>query len=181
MSSAASVLEAAAGLVLLFFLPGFALSQAVFPEWRFRGSMGRLRVLETAAFSLVVSVALTVVVGEILLVGATGFQAGWSDPILEVVLAGISAVGLGIGALRGAFSSEPPAPPPGSEPESTGADPWELLNDLDRLSREERRLQRALRGASRDPAEHDRLQRALDVVRSQRTNLETEREADYVR
>ncbi|MGI0140250.1 MAG: hypothetical protein ACREBT_03765 [Thermoplasmata archaeon] len=179
--SAASVLEAAAGLVLLFFLPGFALSRALFPDWRFRGPVGRLRVLETAAFSLVVSVALTVVVGEILLVGSTGFQAGWSDPLLEAVLAAISAVGLGIATLRGAFSSEPPAPRPASEPESTGVDPWGLLNDLDRLSREERRLQRALRGASRDAAEHERLLRALAVVRSQRTSLETEREADYVR
>jgi len=100
---ALDLLEAIVGGLLLFVVPGFAVARALFPEWRFRGPDGTLRALETATLSFVLSVALTVLVGSLLLgLAPGGFAAAWSDPVLEVALAAVALVAVAAGVLRGA-------------------------------------------------------------------------------
>jgi hypothetical protein len=116
--------EAVAGLALVYFLPGFGLARATFPEWRFRGPEGTVRLIETLALSLFGSVAVTVVVGFGLLNAPVGFQATWSDPVLFEALAGVSAIALVAALLRGAFARVPPsAPAPRDGAEGRGTSP----------------------------------------------------------
>ncbi|MGA7924344.1 MAG: DUF1616 domain-containing protein, partial [Thermoplasmata archaeon] len=95
--------EAALALGLIYLIPGFAVSRAVFPEWRFRGPLGLQRVVETVALSLTLSVALVVLIGFILSSTSVGFSASWSDPFLELVLVVVTILALVVAALRGAF------------------------------------------------------------------------------
>src|SRR5579859_7954789 len=106
-----SPVEAGVGLLLLFFLPGLALTQAIFPEWRLRGEAAIERIVTTGALALVLSVALTVVVGFGLLNLPVGFSAAWSDPLLEEILAGIAILGAFVAWRRGAYRRIAPAPP----------------------------------------------------------------------
>src|SRR5271156_4009889 len=96
--------EALAGLLLVFVLPGLAVARALFPEWRFRGAEGLPHLVETAALTIVLSVALTILVGFGLLNTPAGFSASWSDPVLEIILAGITVAGFVVAGYRGAFS-----------------------------------------------------------------------------
>jgi uncharacterized protein DUF1616 len=170
--------EVAAGLLLLFFVPGYTLAKATFPEWRIRGPGATLLLLEIATLSFVTSIVLTVLVGYFLLTaGPAGFQADWSDPVLEAILAGIAAVGFGIGWARGAYRRVPPAPSAPEPPDERGA--WELVQELDRLHRDERRLQHDLRRAGSDAAESDRLRRELERIRSEAAALRARRESEY--
>ena len=102
--------EGVAGGLLLFFLPGYAVTKALFPEWRVRGPEGGRRLLETVTLSFVTSVGLTVVVGfGILDLVPGGFAATWSDPVLEGALAAVALVGFVAAFFRGAFARTPPA------------------------------------------------------------------------
>jgi hypothetical protein len=157
--------EAVAGLALVFFLPGFGLARATFPEWRFRGPGGTVHLLETLSLSLVTSVGLTIVVGFGLLNTPGGFGGTWSDPTLFVVLGAVTAVGLVAAALRGAFSRTPPTGPRvGSEQGPEAA--FEAIRELDRLKAEERRLRHRLRVAGRDGAESGRYRQDLERVQA---------------
>lgn len=178
--SALQVAETLAAIVLIFFLPGFALARAVFPELRFRGPRSALHSLELVSLSFVLSVALTVLVGYVLLASAPGgFRAYWSDPVLEAILAGIAAAGLIAAGIRGGFSREVPAPSPSTE--EPDHDPFRLLRDLERLSREERRLLHRLRSApSTGPGRSD-IESELERVRDERAALIARREAEFVR
>jgi len=169
--------EVVVGFLLVFFVPGYALVRATFPEWRLRGPSAGLRLVETFTLSLVLSVTLTVLVGYGLLVGATGgFQAYWTDPLLEAALAAIAAVGFAGAWYRGAFSSAPPSA--SSEPAGEeGA--WELTRELDRIAREERRLTHQLRVRGTDPKEGARLRADLDRLAAEREALQRRREAEY--
>ena len=174
----ASFPEAAAGLLLVFFLPGFALTMATFPEWRVRGPDGLLRLLEIGTLSVVLSVVLTVLAGYVLLAAAPGgFQAYWSAPVLEALLAAIAAIGFAVGAVRGAYSRVPPRPTVPEEAGEVGA--WELLRELERLGREERRLTHQLRVAGAQTPEGARLRAELDAVAEERATLQRRREAEY--
>ncbi|HTT73778.1 MAG TPA: DUF1616 domain-containing protein [Thermoplasmata archaeon] len=171
--------EAVAGGALVFFVPGYAVTKALFPDWRVRGAERSLRLLEIVTLSFVLSVVLTVLLGYLLLVAApAGFQSYWSDPALEVGLAVVAATGLVAAVARGAFQRVPPAP---RAPEPSGGEEgaWELSRELERLAREERRLEHALRvhGAA-DAAE---LRARLDEIRAQRDSLAASREAEYAR
>src|SRR5271154_4391397 len=109
----ANLPEAFAGLLLVFFVPGYTLTKATFPEWRLRGTDALLRVLETVTLALVLSVVLAILVGYALLAAAPGgFQASWSAPLLEACLAGVAVVGFVFGWYRGAYRRGPPPPPP---------------------------------------------------------------------
>jgi hypothetical protein len=172
-----AVPEAIAGLLLVFFVPGYCITKATFPEWRVRGPDGLRRLLEIATLSFVLSVVLTVLAGAILLAGGPGgFQAYWTTPFLEVFLFGIAVLAFGVAVLRGAFWVVPPSAPrsDGSGGEE-GA--WELSRELDRLAHEERRLEHALRRPSQDDPE--RVRQELERVRSERAALRARREAEY--
>jgi uncharacterized protein DUF1616 len=171
-------LEAVAGGLLLFFVPGFFTTRALFPEWRFRGSAALRRLVESLTLSFVLSVTLTVLVGYLLLaVAPGGFQAYWSDPVLEAVLAGVAVAAFGAGVLRGAYSREVPARR-AAEVDPGGSDAWDLTRELDRLRREERRLNHALR-ASPDGAEEREIRERLTKVEADTEALRRRREAEY--
>jgi len=169
--------EAILGGALLFFLPGFTVTRAIFPRLRLRGP-DRLRgALETVTLSFTLSVVLTVLVGFALLrLSPGGFEAGWTDPLLEACLGAIAIVALAVGLLEGSYAAVPPPPPP-PEPGSEGA--WELTRELDRLGRQERTIVRQLARARSDPQATGELQRRLDEVRSKARALEERREDEY--
>jgi hypothetical protein len=175
--SVADALGAAAGVLLVFVLPGFALSKAIFPERRVRGPKAIERGVELAALSLVLSVSTTVLAGFALLNGP-GFSASWTNPLLEAVLAAVTAVALAAAWVRGAFAKVPPAGRP-LEPAPGAEGGWELLSALEGLAREERHLRRALRRVPADGAEARRIRGELETVARQRSRLERAREAEY--
>lgn len=171
--------EAVVGGLLLFFVPGYAVTKALFPEWRVRGGDGGRRLLELVTLSFVTSVGLTILVGYgILNLAAGGFAAAWSDPLLESVLAAVALVALLVAILRGAFARTPPTPA-GTPQEPGGEGAWELSRELERLARNERRLQHELRGASGDAARVAELTRELDEVKAERDALRLRREEEY--
>jgi hypothetical protein len=174
-----NALEVVVGFLLVFFVPGYALTKATFPEWRVRGPDGLLRLVELVTLGFVLSVVLTVLVGYgLLAVSPAGFQAYWSDPVLEAILAAIAIAGFAVAGFRGGFAREPPAArPPDDAFGERGA--WELSRELDRLAREERRLQHELRVNGSDPAEARRLHGELDRVGAERAELQRRREAEY--
>jgi hypothetical protein len=137
------------------------------------------RLVETLTLSFLLSIVLTVLVGYVLLsVAPGGFQAFWTDPVLEAALFAITVVGLGVAVARGAFSKEMPSRPgPEARPGEEGA--WELSLELDRLHQEERRLLHALRTPKRSPAETEALRERLHEVQAKRTDLVRRREAEY--
>ena len=176
---AVAPVEALLGVLLVFVLPGFALSRALFPEWRFRGPAGLLRAVETGAMSLVLSAAVTILGGFVLLNTPAGFSATWSDPTLEGVLAGITVLGLAVAAYRGAFARVAPTARP-LEPLSGEEGGAEALARAEELAREERRLRHALRVAP-DDASAARLKDDLGRVRAEVQRLGTAREEEYAR
>jgi hypothetical protein len=176
-----SALQAVGGGLLLFVVPGLAVARALFPEWTFRGPGGPRRALETATLAFVLSVALTVLVGAILLgVAPGGFSAAWGDPLLEAALAGIAAIAFVAGVLEGAYSRRPTRSRlseagPGEE----GA--WELTRELDRLRREESRLERRIAATAADAEGSAGLRAELAALRDRRSSLERGREEQYER
>jgi Protein of unknown function (DUF1616) len=172
-------LEAVAGGLLVFFVPGFFLTRALFPEWRVRGPTALRRLVEILTLSFVLSVTLTVLVGYLLLVAAPGgFQAYWTDPVLEATLAGIAVAAFGVGVLRGAYARTAPVSGPRAEADPGGFGAWDLSRELDRLGREERRLRHALRVSPGGPEERD-IRERLERVRSETETLRRHREAEY--
>lgn len=173
----ASLLESLVGVLLLFFLPGFGLVLAVFPEWRLRGPGSARTLVEAVTLSFVLSVVLTVLVGYALLqLAPGGFQAYWTDPVLEVSLAAIAAVGLAVGAVRRTVPGGARAAAPALRGEE-GA--WELDRRLEHLGRRERSLERSL---ARGRLTADRVpdaRRELESVRSESEHLRREREDEY--
>jgi len=171
--------EGVVGALLLFFVPGYAVTKALFPERRVRGPGGTRRLLEVITLSFVTSVGLTVVVGYGLLsLAPGGFAATWSDPLLEAVLGAVTVVAVGVAFGRGAFAIIPPSIP--AAPAGDGEEgAWELSRELERLGRDERRLQHALRVSSLSPADATRLRSELDSVRTERETLRQRREEEY--
>jgi hypothetical protein len=169
--------EAVVGLALLFVLPGFAVARATFPEWRFRGPGGTVHLVETLTLSLVLSVALTIVIGFALLSSSAGFGATWSDPSIFVALAAVTAVGLVVALARGAFAAIPPAGPElPSERGNEGA--FETIRELDGLVATERRLRHRLRVLPRDDPERSKVDRELADVVGRRAAVLAAREED---
>ncbi|MGA7846309.1 MAG: hypothetical protein WCB18_04370 [Thermoplasmata archaeon] len=175
----ASPPEILVGLLLVFALPGYGITKATFPEWRIRGPEALLRVVEVATLSLVLSVTVTILVGFVLgnLPGSF-FQAGWSDPLLEGILAAISAVGISVAILRGGFSKIPPAAPT-PEPSPGEENPMALLRALEANQREARRLQHAIRQLKPEDPDRGRLENELVETQRRSQELRTNREAEY--
>jgi hypothetical protein len=173
--------ESIVGFLLLFFVPGYAITKALFPEWRVRGALALRRAVEVVTLSFVLSVVLTVLAGYVLLSGApSGFQAGWSDPVLEAGLAGVTGVAFVAGWLEGAYRRTPPAPSRWALGPSRGEEgAWSLSRELGRLSQEERRLAHALRQASATSQDAHDLSARLARVRAEREALVRQREEEY--
>jgi hypothetical protein len=177
----ASPLEILAGLLLVFALPGYAITRATFPEWRLRGPDALLRAVEIGTLSLVLSVTVTILVGFVLgnLPGSF-FQAGWSDPLLEAVLGAIAAVALVAAVLRGAFRRVPPsAPAPEPAPGEEG--PLALARELEADRREVRRLRHALRTLKADDPQRIHLEEELHATERRAQERLAAREAEYAR
>lgn len=174
----ANGVEVVAGLLLLFFVPGYTLTKATFPEWRVRGAVATLRLLEVVTLSFVTSIALTVLVGYALLTaGPNGFQAFWSDPLLETILALLALVAFAVGWSRGAYARNPPTPTAPEPEEETP--PWPLVQELDLLRREERRVRHTLRQVRAGSPEAVELRAELDRLEAEATRLKARREEEY--
>jgi len=177
--TATSLLESFAGLLLVFILPGYTTTRAIFPEWRIRGRDAWRRGVEVVTLSFVLSIGWTVVVGYVLLVAAPGgFQASWTNPELEVALLVISLVTFLVGWQMGAYARTPP-PMSGPSPEPGGEGAWELTRELDRIAREERRLEHALRVGSPKGTDPVDLRRQLAALREESSRLRQDRERQY--
>jgi Protein of unknown function (DUF1616) len=175
----ASPPEVLVGLLLVFALPGYGITKATFPEWRFRGPDALLRVVEVGTLSLVLSVTVTILVGFILgNLPGNFFQAGWSDPLLESILAAITAVALVVALVRGGFSRiAPPGPAP--EPSPGTEDPMRLVRALEENQRHARRLQHTLRQLKPDDPERARVEAELADTLRRTKELRANREAEY--
>lgn len=171
-------LEAWTGFLLVFFLPGFALTRAVFPDQRAFRPLNLLVALEQAISAIVLSVVLTILIGFLWLGTPTGVEAHWTNPILEASLSGVTLVGLAVAALRGSFSRVPPPAYRGEEAPGESA-PLELGRALDRLARDERRLRHRLRVLGAGSSEADEIERSLKRLRGEADRLRAEREAEY--
>jgi membrane protein implicated in regulation of membrane protease activity len=172
-----SPLFSVVALLLFFFVPGFLLMKALWPEWRFRGVKGLERGLTLVAGGVVLSVALTIIIGFYL--GNTGlFQAGQGNPLLEEILAAISVVCLIAGWWRGAYSAKAPPESRLTEPPLYGEDDADSFGStMEQIARDQRRIRHELRIAKRDdPREAERLQGELDSLASRQRAMERERE-----
>lgn len=159
---------------LLFFVPGFAVARAVFPERRFRGPAGLRGAFELVVLSFVLSVALTVLVGYVVLtVFPSGFSAAWSSPTIEVVLTAVTGVALAVGALEGSYRRAPSPSVPAADDGEEGA--WELTQELDRLGARRRALRRAA------PADASSAERTREEIDREEQAVATAREAAYDR
>jgi hypothetical protein len=168
--------EALAGLAVLFLLPGFGLTAALFPE-RIRPARDRsLAAVEVVALSVIVSVSVTILLGELLQTAGPGFSASWSDPRLELLDLGLGLASLGVGAVRGAFRRSPEPASPGEAPADLG---WETLRSFERLAAEERRIERSLKRDGLDAAERAGLERRRELIRAERQALRERREREY--
>ena len=175
---AASLPETLLGLLLVFFLPGFGVLRALFPEQRVFRPLSLRTLVEEVTGSLVLSVTLTILVGFAWLGSTTGVQASWSDPIVEVILGAIAGLALAVAALRGSFARTPP-PAPALEPTAGEAGAFELLRALDQFAREERRLEHKLRVVGEGSREAEAIRDALERVRSEADQVRRRREAEY--
>lgn len=168
-------------LLLFFVLPGFTLSRALWPEWRLRGRDGVETMAKLATSSLVLSVALLILVGFVLGNAPGGlFQASPSDPLLELILAAMTAIFLVLAFLRGAFSEVPPSAPRFSTPPLAGEDDLpEVWREFEAMAREESKLRRRLRLETRENSpEADATRQALETLKARRREREAQREAE---
>lgn len=165
------------GGLLIFLLPGYAITKAVFPEWRVRGATAALRATEILTLSFVLSVGVTILVGFALLnLPGPGFAASWNDPVLELLLGGVTFAALALGVIRGAYRTDPP-PAPALEPSPGSDDGWALIARLEAIDRERRRAEHALRRAGSQDAE--RWRSAISELDAEATTLRLRREAEY--
>jgi Protein of unknown function (DUF1616) len=175
---AANLALALVGALLVFALPGYALTKSVFPEWRVRGARALLTAVELGTMSFVLSITLTVLVGFFLLNASPGgFQATWNDPVVELVLAGITAIGVVVAYRRGAFAREPPAAPAVEEERGLSGG-WEAMRRMDQLAREERGLRRSLTRIAPGSEEERQVRSRLAGVQAEASAVRAARESE---
>ncbi len=172
-------LEAIAGGILILAAPGLAWCRALFPEWRISGPLAALRAVQTATLGFLMSIALTIVVGFGLTFSSNGpFPASWSDPLLEAILAGITAIGLVVAFLRGGFAHDPPTGP-ATEPAPGADSPEPTLRELVRLQTEARRLRHRLRAGSLSASGRSETESRLEGVNREIEELRARREEAF--
>ncbi len=172
--------EAALGLLLVYLLPGFGITRALFPERRVFRPWSAKELLEQTTASIVLSVGTAILVGYAWLGTTTGVRAGWNDPLIELTLAVIAAAALAVAGGRGSFSREPPRGPPHTDG-VTETDPMVLVHELEALSREERVLRHRIRVAGPGSNEAEPLAQELARVRAEAARLRAGREGEYDR
>lgn len=175
-------LFAVGSLALFFFVPGYLMVKALWPEKRWRGPDRSAVALEMVTGGFVASLGIFLLVGFAL--GNTGnFWASSSDPVLQEVLVAFALLFLGLGWFRGAFARDPPPVPRFVEPEGPGEEPVEpVVERFRRMMREEAKLEREIRQRRRAGApagEIEALQAELKSLRESRRKAEREREASY--
>lgn len=180
MATLLDVLFALVALWLYFFVPGYLLVKALWPEKRWKGPKAEMTAVEMVTAGFVSSLGLLLVIGFVL--GNTNaFQASEADPLLEEVLAALSLAFLALGWFRGAYAREPPPAPSFVEPVSAGEeDLAPTFSRFESLLREEREAQRSLRQARREKAPSDEvraLEARVEEVRAKRRRAQQEREA----
>lgn len=169
---------AAVGLMLIFFLPGFAVTRALFPERRvFRPPSGKVLV-EQLTSSVILSVAITILAGYVWLGTSVGFQVTWAQPRVEESLAAISGVGLAVAAARGSFARRTPQGPD-LPPEAGHSDPMALIRQLDELARRRRSLQHQRRIAGGDSPDSASIDEAIRRIDDEDRALRAQREEEY--
>lgn len=181
MDAVSGALFGLGALLLFFFVPGYLLVKALWPEKRWRGPQGPMTAVEMLTGGFVASLAIFLVVGFAL--GNSGlFYASPSSPTLEGLLAGLALVFFALGWFRGAFRQDPPPAPSYVEPPLPGEEDLEpTLEKFQRWATEERGLQRALRRARREgssASEVERLKSELETLRTTRRKAEKDREAE---
>jgi len=177
--TATSLFESVAGILLLFFVPGYTTTRAVFPEWRVRGPEALRRAVEVVTLSFVLSLTWTIVIGYLLLALAPGgFGPFWSNPELELGLLVVTVGGFLYGWTLGAYAKIPPRPSR-PEPDPGGEGAWELSRRLDHLAREERRIEHSLRVTDPAGSEAGTLRGRLETVREESSRLRQDRERTY--
>jgi hypothetical protein len=172
---AVDVLESIAGGLLVFVLPGFVWSRALFPEWPLRGPAASIRWVETLTLSFLMSVSMTIVIGSALSRNNTlDFSASWSAPTVEILLAAATAIGVVAAWLRGGLTwrGAPRAAGPSDEPDVTGT-----LRDLDRIERDRIRARRALHDARGDPKKEAACRETLEELDLRARRIREHREA----
>lgn len=158
-------------LALLFFLPGYLLTNSVFPR---KGSLGGdLDPLYRIFMGVVLSVSLAVVFGSALVILGGGIgQVLFRPEYLWPVLIVISVVFFLVGAARGAYpriSAALGRSVPAAEvrpPTDTGT--------FDRLEEVTARLEKARLQVATAPAEAEALNRLIADLESEKARLEEE-------
>lgn len=164
------------GVLLLYVAPGFGVTAALFPE-RLRPSDARARSwLEVATLAFVLSLAMTILFGELLQATPAGFSATWSVPSLQVLDGLVAVMGVGVGAVRGAFSRR-------TDPVGTGGTvgegTWPALRELERLAEARRAVDRSLREPGLLPARREELDRRRRELDDEDALLRRRREAEF--
>jgi hypothetical protein len=174
-------LEPIAAGALFFALPGLALTRALFPEWRIAGPLALTRAIETATLGILLSLTLTILVGFGLTFGPTqSFPAGWTNPLLETILAAIAGLALVVAVLRGGFSRTPP-PAPALEPAPGADSPEAVFRELARLRHEASGVRRELRRRGQRPEDVAELRSRLQAIDAEVERLQERRSAEYAR
>ncbi len=176
VAEALGALFALAALALFFFLPGFVWVRALWPEKRFRGPEAVENVVEGLTAGFLLSLALTILIGFGLGNGPGTFQAAPSDPLLETILAILTAGGLAAGWLRGGWG--PHSTAGGAEPSSPPEDLEGTISRFEDMEAEERELSRALKG-SRGAGEASGLRQRLADLRARRRAAEQQRQQEF--
>lgn len=157
------------GLVLIFLAPGYLLLEALFPGRRY---FGPFHVAALVAFSMVLSIAITILAGTLLGFRGLFYGAQTGSPILELTLGGLSLVLFVVAWWRGAFpllgrEIEYDSPSERGEPEELT-----MLRDVrleeERLRKEARRVRKRATG-SRDHGVRGALSDAADELDRERT------------
>ena len=179
---AVSPLGVLTGIILIFLAPGYFLLQALFPGRRY---FGPFHAAALVAYSMALSIAITVVVGTILgfLPGGPGGR-GWFQgsqtgaPVLELALGSISLVLFAIAWWRGAFPLLGREREYDSHAERGEPEEMTMLRDLrleeERLRKEAARVRRraaqsrdsGVRGALDDAANELERERAAVAKRA---------------
>jgi hypothetical protein len=165
-------------LALFFFLPGFFLMRALFPERTLAGPHGPLHVVESVAGGVFLSVALTILIGFGLGNGPGTFQATPTEPWLQLGLAAITLIGLAVAWQRGGLSLAQSSRSLSEDaPETREAHDLDLwLREMQGIGREEARLRRhrdlaRRRGMTTEPE----LEARLQELKERRRQLERQR------
>lgn len=187
------VLRVIASIALIFFIPGYFLTKALFP--RPRELSDEYPEIFTAALSMALSIAVSILSGVVLgmmpINPATG-KGYFDSPYIELSLLGLSGVFAAMAWLRGAFPGLGRISPalerrPRPLPDETGVadDPkrywreYELRNRRIELLGEIRRAERTARTAGEDRAYYKRrrakLTQEIVAVDEQLSRLREER------